>query len=272
MTHLTATPIRRFFTFALFALLLAGAPAGLERTAAQADPNQRVAPAAFQDLCWRNVGPTRGGRVTASPASASSPASSTWARPAAASGRRTNCGADWRRSRDGQIATGSIGSIDVSPVEPERRLGRDRQRRHPQQRHHRPRRLQVGRRRPDMAVHGPEGRWTDWCRRASIRPTPTSSGSRRSVRRSGPNDERGIFKTTDGGRTWRKTLFVNDETGGRVLAVNTRTRTSSMPGCIAASAKAGTSSAAAPPPKAASTSRSTAARRGRSSRTACRRS
>ncbi len=28
-----------------------------------------------------------------------------------------------------------------------------------------------------------------------------------------PNDERGIFKTTDGGKTWLKTLFINDKTG-----------------------------------------------------------
>lgn len=29
----------------------------------------------------------------------------------------------------------------------------------------------------------------------------------------GPNSERGIFKTTDGGRTWKKVLYVNDQTG-----------------------------------------------------------
>lgn len=28
-----------------------------------------------------------------------------------------------------------------------------------------------------------------------------------------PNDERGIFKTTDGGKTWKKTLFINEDTG-----------------------------------------------------------
>lgn len=28
-----------------------------------------------------------------------------------------------------------------------------------------------------------------------------------------PNNERGVFKTTDGGRTWKKTLYVNDSTG-----------------------------------------------------------
>jgi photosystem II stability/assembly factor-like uncharacterized protein len=29
----------------------------------------------------------------------------------------------------------------------------------------------------------------------------------------GPSAERGVFKTTDGGKTWTKTLFVNDQTG-----------------------------------------------------------
>jgi photosystem II stability/assembly factor-like uncharacterized protein len=36
----------------------------------------------------------------------------------------------------------------------------------------------------------------------------------------GPNDERGVFKTTDGGKTWKKTLFVNNETGGRDIEVD----------------------------------------------------
>lgn len=29
----------------------------------------------------------------------------------------------------------------------------------------------------------------------------------------GPNEERGIFKTTDGGKTWKKVLYVNNQTG-----------------------------------------------------------
>ena len=29
----------------------------------------------------------------------------------------------------------------------------------------------------------------------------------------GPNPERGLFKTTDGGKTWEKVLFVDDKTG-----------------------------------------------------------
>ena len=34
------------------------------------------------------------------------------------------------------------------------------------------------------------------------------------------NPERGIFKTTDGGKTWRKTLYINDSTGISDLVVN----------------------------------------------------
>ena len=34
------------------------------------------------------------------------------------------------------------------------------------------------------------------------------------------NDMRGVFKTTDGGKTWNKTLFVNDSTGITDLVIN----------------------------------------------------
>ncbi|HLV96153.1 MAG TPA: hypothetical protein VKS44_13250 [Candidatus Acidoferrales bacterium] len=35
-----------------------------------------------------------------------------------------------------------------------------------------------------------------------------------------PNAERGVFKTTDGGKTWKKVLFVNDTTGVSDLALD----------------------------------------------------
>src|SRR5690606_12505222 len=34
------------------------------------------------------------------------------------------------------------------------------------------------------------------------------------------NDERGVFKTTDGGKTWRKTLFINNQTGIIEISTN----------------------------------------------------
>ena len=35
-----------------------------------------------------------------------------------------------------------------------------------------------------------------------------------------PNPERGIFKTTDGGKTWKKVLFVDENTGGVDISMN----------------------------------------------------
>jgi photosystem II stability/assembly factor-like uncharacterized protein len=35
-----------------------------------------------------------------------------------------------------------------------------------------------------------------------------------------PNEERGVFKTTDGGKTWQRVLFVNDRTGAIDLVIN----------------------------------------------------
>jgi len=35
-----------------------------------------------------------------------------------------------------------------------------------------------------------------------------------------PNKERGIYKTTDGGKTWKQTLFIDDSTGGVDIDIN----------------------------------------------------
>ena len=36
----------------------------------------------------------------------------------------------------------------------------------------------------------------------------------------GPNKERGVYKSTDGGATWTQTLFVNDDTGANDIAID----------------------------------------------------
>ncbi|HEX5497568.1 MAG TPA: hypothetical protein VFX03_00005, partial [Thermomicrobiales bacterium] len=35
-----------------------------------------------------------------------------------------------------------------------------------------------------------------------------------------PNPERGVYKTSDGGKTWKKILYVNDKTGAIMLAMD----------------------------------------------------
>ena len=36
----------------------------------------------------------------------------------------------------------------------------------------------------------------------------------------GPSDERGVFKTTDGGKTWKRTLFKDNKTGAVDIAID----------------------------------------------------
>ena len=184
-------------------------------------------------------------------------------------GRRHHLGADQRRA---DHPTGSIGSIDVAPSNPESRLGRHRQRRDPLERDHRPRRLQVDRRRQELGVHGPQGVRTDRRHQGPSRPTPTSSGSRRSDRRSVRTTSAASSRPPTAARRGRRRCSSTTRPAAATSKSTGRIPTSSTRRCIAASARAGTSSAAARRARAASTSRSTAARRGRRSPPACRRS
>ena len=47
----------------------------------------------------------------------------------------------------------------------------------------------------------------------------------------GENAERGIFKTTDGGKSWRKVLYVDEKTGGADLAMVEGSPNRSSPRC-----------------------------------------
>ena len=173
----------------------------------------------WQDLRWRNVGPTRGGRVTAIAGVRSQPCTFYMGSTGGGMWKTDNCGESWTPISDGQIDTGSIGSIDVSESNPSV--------------------VYVGS--GSAAIRSNviigRGAWksTDAGRTwqfiglreggqiGSIRVHPTNPDIAWAAALGspfGPNEERGIFKTTDGGKSWKKTLFVDNEHGGRVVAVN----------------------------------------------------
>jgi photosystem II stability/assembly factor-like uncharacterized protein len=190
---------------------------------AQASASGRAAPAVdprfFQDLRWRNVGPTRGGRVTAITGVRTQLCTFYMGATGGGVWKTDDCGASWRPIADGQIATGSIGAIAVSDSNPSvvwigtgsaairsnviigRGVYKSTDAGKTWQFAGLPDAGQIG----SVVIH-PASPDTVWL---------AALGSP-----FGPNDERGIFKTADGGRTWKKTLFVNNQTGGRVLAIN----------------------------------------------------
>jgi photosystem II stability/assembly factor-like uncharacterized protein len=205
---------------ALSALVPSGAPFGAAvALGAQGDTNIVVNPALFQGLRFRAVGPHRGGRVTAITGVRQQPC--TFYQGATGGGvwKTTDCGAAWEPMSDGQIDTGSIGALAVADSNPDivwAGTGSAAIRSN----------VIIGR---GVFTSTDAGR--TWklvgLREAGqigsvvIHPTnPDVVWVAALGSPYGPTDMRGVYKTVDGGKTWTRTLFVNRETGARVLAIN----------------------------------------------------
>jgi len=210
----------------LLAVILASALAYAGRDArvsaplqAQARNNVLVNPNTYQDLRWRSVGPHRGGRSTAAAGVRTQPNVFYMGATGGGVWKTENYGITWVPITDGQIATGSIGAIDVSDSNPDvvyvgtgseairsnvilgrgvyksvdagktwqfvglRDVGQIGQ-------------LKVHPTNPDIAYVAALGNPFAW----------------------GP--ERGVYRTKDGGKTWQKVLFINDQTGAVSIAIN----------------------------------------------------
>ena len=110
---------RRLIVLASFlAALAAQGLSSSARLSAQGDANTVVPPAAFKELKWRNVGATRGGRVTAYSGVRQQPHTFYFGGVGGGVWKTEDAGGSWVPVSDGQIATGSIGSIDVAPSNP----------------------------------------------------------------------------------------------------------------------------------------------------------
>jgi photosystem II stability/assembly factor-like uncharacterized protein len=203
----------------MFPITSPSAFASASALSGQGNPNVIVNPAMYAELKYRSIGPHRGGRVTAIAGVRTQPC--TFYQGATGGGvwKTTDCGIRWIPVSDGQIETGSIGSIDVSDTNPDvvyvgtgsaairsniiigRGVYKSSDAGKTWARVGLPRAGQIG----AIVVHptNPDIVW------AAALGSPF-----------GPNDERGVFKTTDGGKMWTRVLYVNNETGARVVAIN----------------------------------------------------
>ena len=208
---------RHLSTLAL--IIACAALAAPARVATQRPANVIADPSLYQDLKWRNVGPHRGGRVTAIAGVRQQPCTFYMGATGGGVWKTETCGNIWRPVSDGQIATGSIGSIDVSESHPHV--------------------VYVGTGsaaiRSNVIIGRGVYKSTDagqtWqflglkesgqIGEVRVHPTnPDVAWLAALGSPFGPNAERGIFKTADGGKTWKKTLFVDNEHGGRTVAVD----------------------------------------------------
>lgn len=199
-------PVIRTFGVALI-LSLSAAGDGQAQTGPAAAPDR----AAIQSLRWRLVGPFRAGRTVGAVGIPSQPNvffvgvnnGGVW--------KTDDYGRTWRPIFDG-APTGSVGDIAVSPSHPDV--------------------LYVGTgeglHRPDLStgdgifksVDGGKN-WThiglkdvQQVGRIIVHPTnPDVVFVAGMGHPHGPNSERGVFRSRDGGKTWEKTLYVNANTG-----------------------------------------------------------
>ncbi len=188
----------------LFALIVLGVFAG--GASAQVDS------ALFRGLRYRLVGPSRGGRVTTVTGVPSQ--SKTFYMGVASGGvfRTTDGGENWVPITDGKVPVGSIGSIAVAESNPDIiyvGTGSDGVRSN----------VSTGR-----GVYRSSDGGKSWDlaglynagQIGAVRIHPSDPNTVWVAAYGDifkPSAERGVFKTSDGGKTWKKTLFVSDSTG-----------------------------------------------------------
>jgi len=174
----------------------------------------------FSDMRWRDIGPTRAGRARAVAGVATQPNTFYAGFDNGGVWRSTDFGANWVPIFDDQ-STGSIGAIAVAPSNPNI--------------------IYVGSGagiiRPDLAIGNGIYKSTDAGRTwrhlglrdsqmiAAIAVDPANA-DRLFVavlgHPYGPNPERGVFRSTDGGRTFEKVLFKDDYTSANEVLLDAR--------------------------------------------------
>ena len=171
-----------------------------------------IDPRAMQALRFRNVGPFRGGRVTTVTGVPQRKLEFYFGASGGGVWKTVDGGNAWRNVTDGFIATGSIGAIRVAPSNPDVvwvGTGSDGIRSN----------VIIGR---GIYRSGDAGKsWTfaglrDVGQIAAMVIDPTNPDVVLVAAQGNPfvaSASRGVYRTTNGGQSWDKVLFVNDSTG-----------------------------------------------------------
>ena len=203
--------------------LRAQRPGESATTRATYDPRLYTSPTStspkFKALRWREIGPFRGGRVDAVTGDPTKPLVFYFGAVNGGVWKTTNAGQTWRNLTDGKSDISSVGAITIAPSDPnviyvgtgESQLRED---------------LTYGTgmyRSTDAGQTWQHLGLTDTHQITDVIVDPKDP-ERVYVsaigHAFGPNAERGVFRTTDGGRNWRKVLFIDDSTGANDLTID----------------------------------------------------
>jgi len=194
---------------ALLALLAAPA-------AAQSAPGQA---ALMPPLEWRSIGPDRGGRSIAVAGHSDRPFEYYFGATGGGLFKTTDGGSSWSPVTDGQIGSGSVGAVTVAESNPDVvyiGMGEVQLRANVLQGDGVYRSDDGGRNWRHVGLEN-----TQAIGRIRVHPTDPERAFVAALGHPfGPSADRGVFRTTDGGRTWDKVLFRNDRTGAVDLVMD----------------------------------------------------
>ena len=173
----------------------------------------------YENLEWKFVGPFRGGRSTAVSGVISQPYTFYMGTTGGGVWKTTDAGNNWKNISDGQITVGSIGAISVS--ESDENV------------------VYVGTGSADPrgnistgnGIYKSVDSGENWdfiglpkaglIGKIEIHPeNPNIVYVAVLGNIFGPNKERGVYKTIDGGKTWNKIFYISNKTGARDVEIN----------------------------------------------------
>ena len=174
----------------------------------------------FSPLKYRNIGPFRGGRSVTATGVTGDPLTYYMGITGGGLWKTTDAGQRWENISDGFFETGSVGAVAVSASDPNV--------------------VYCG-----MGEHAPRGVMTSYgdgvYKSTNSGKTWKKAGLEKTQHIArivihpnnpdilfvaaqgalyGPSEERGIFKSSDGGSSWKKVLYVNDLTGCSELSID----------------------------------------------------
>jgi len=166
----------------------------------------------FAALKWRSIGPNRGGRSIASAGSTSRPLEYYFGAVGGGLWKTTDGGQTWKPVTDGQIKSSSVGAVAVSESNPDVvyiGMGETELRGNIMQGDGVYKTTDAGKTWKNVGLAD-----TQAIARVRVHPTnPDIVYVAAFGHPYGPNAERGIFRTKDGGKTWQRVLYRNDRAG-----------------------------------------------------------
>lgn len=206
-----------FLPLLLLLLAFSFSPASLRGQ--ENKPKPVLDPSFYNQLEWRNIGPKRGGRCLGVAGSPGRPNEYYFGATGGGLWKTVDGGTEWFPVTDGQVTSSSVGAVAVAETNPDIvyiGMGEVQLRGSITQGDGVYKTTDGGKTWRDLGL-----KETQAISRIRIHPTnPDIVYVAALGHPYGDNEERGVFRSTDGGNTWKKVLYVSDKAGAVDLIID----------------------------------------------------